>query len=107
MNTQSNVVAGECSLNPPVRIFLQWNGDQEPDPTETVCLSEVTWCADRVFKHDVEYIRADRVQILLEALDGLVMPCTRADYTVARLDEVVSRLAKSALDDYANAQADL
>ena len=42
--------------------------------------SDVTWCADRIFRHDVEYIRADRVQILIDALNGLATPCTRADY---------------------------
>jgi hypothetical protein len=93
------------SVHEPVRIFLQWHGDAEPgdyiDPPDA---SDVTWCADRIFRHDVEYIRADRVQILIDALDGLAMPCTRADYTVARLDEVVSRLAKSALDDFANVE---
>lgn len=89
----------------PVRIFLQWHGDAEPgDHIDPPDASDVTWCKEQIWKHDVEYIRADRVKILIDALDGLAMPCTRADYTAARLDEVVSRLAKSALGDFANPQ---
>lgn len=91
------------SLHGPARIFLQWNGDADPaDYATPPDASDVTWCADRIFRHDVEYIRADRVQVLIDALDGLAKHCTRADYTVAQLDEVVSRMAKSALDNFAN-----
>ena len=69
------------------------------DPGE-VCESEVTWCRDKIFAHDVEYVRADRVNILLQALHGLTMPCTRADYTVGKLDAVVCKIAQNAIDKY-------
>lgn len=53
-------------VHAPVRIFLQWNGDQEPDPTETPSLADVTWCADRVFEHDIEYVQSDGLRSLLK-----------------------------------------
>lgn len=42
----------------------------------------------------------DRVNILLQALRELTMPCTRADYTVSQLDTVVCEIAQTALDEY-------
>lgn len=48
----------------PIRIYLQWNGDSEPEDNEP-CLEEVTWSQEQIFKHDVEYIRADSVKALL------------------------------------------
>jgi hypothetical protein len=42
------------------------------------------------------------VEILLKALKDLADPCTRADYTVADLDEVVCDIAQKAIDDYYN-----
>jgi hypothetical protein len=56
--TNSTEKRAAVVVDAPARIFLQWNGDQEPDPTTPPCLSEVTWCKDRVFGHDVEYVRA-------------------------------------------------
>ena len=43
----------------PSRIWLQWNGDQEPQEGEP---SEVTWCGSQIFPHDVEYLRATPAQ---------------------------------------------
>lgn len=45
-------------------------------------------------------LRKDVKDILLDALDGLSLPCTRADYNVAKLDEVVSAIAAKALKDF-------
>ena len=44
----------------PIRIYLQWNGDAEPEESEP-CVEEVTWSQEQIFEHDIEYIRADRV----------------------------------------------
>lgn len=53
----------------PAAIFLQWHGDAEPsdcyDPPEE---SEVTWCRERIFEHDVKYVRADLAERLAGAL---------------------------------------
>lgn len=37
------------------------------------------------------------IRVMREALKGLVDPCTRQDYSVADLDQVVSRIASAAL----------
>lgn len=56
--------AADCS---PSSIYLQWRGDSddvgEPVPAES--LECVTWCADKVFDHDVRYVRWDLVERLL------------------------------------------
>jgi hypothetical protein len=40
----------------PKEIFLQWNGDQEPD--EDAEPAEVTWAKEQIFPHDVKYVLA-------------------------------------------------
>lgn len=44
------------SKDAPERIYLQWHGDGEPDEEPPV---EVSWCEDKIFTHDVEYVRRD------------------------------------------------
>lgn len=44
---------------PPQSIFLQWHGDGDPKDGSPVIESEVTWCRERVFAGDIEYIRAE------------------------------------------------
>lgn len=69
----------------PERIFLQWHGDANRWEREDADFSpdhaDVTWCADKVFEHDIEYIRADaaeaRVNKAVEevALETMRGPC--------------------------------
>ena len=45
----------------PDRIWLQFHGDAEP-PFENLDRPsrwDISWCSEPIFKHDVEYIRAD------------------------------------------------
>ncbi len=44
---------------PPPRIWLQWEGDQEPDNYAEH--EGVTWAATQIWKHDVEYVRASEL----------------------------------------------
>ena len=52
--------------DPPVTLFLQWNPEDaewgSPSPGDT------TWCDERVFDSDVEYIRADDVEKTIRQL---------------------------------------
>lgn len=52
----------------PDRIFLQLHGDEDaPDaPVDVTETDEVTWCWHRIFAGDVEYVRADIVDGLLD-----------------------------------------
>jgi hypothetical protein len=57
---------------PPRTIYLQWHGDSDPDDPAPVCETEVTWCSDKCFGSDVEYVRADvRTQALDHAAELL------------------------------------
>jgi hypothetical protein len=52
---------------PPQRIYLQWVGTDAADATpEELAIQpgrgDVTWCSDKQFDTDVEYIRADTVE---------------------------------------------
>jgi hypothetical protein len=44
---------------PPERIWLQWYGDGSPDDIGDVSVADVTWERDKIFEHDIEYVRAD------------------------------------------------
>jgi hypothetical protein len=50
---------------PPI-IWLQWHGDGDPSNGDLVPTSEVTWNAYKVWRGDVEYIRADSLAALLQ-----------------------------------------
>ena len=54
-------------MSAPKKIYLQWHGDADPadypdgpDPDQ----SDVTWCADKIFEHDIEYVRVDELDRL-------------------------------------------
>lgn len=65
-------------MSAPKKIYLQWHGDADPadypdgpDPDQ----SDVTWCADKIFEHDIEYVRVDeldrlRAELAVLAGDG-------------------------------------
>ena len=55
-------------MSAPERIFLQWHGDGDPDEPGEVYIDEVTWQDERIFDHDVEYVRADKADALARAL---------------------------------------
>jgi len=42
---------------PPDLLYLQWHGDGEPDDFGSVCESEVTHHRNRIFEHDILYLR--------------------------------------------------
>ena len=46
-------------INPPRRLFLQWHGDANPAETGNLHGDNVSWCRDRVFEYDIEYVRGD------------------------------------------------
>lgn len=48
-------------MSAPERIFLQWYGDADPDVEgdSDPNTEDVTWCAENIYEHDVEYVRAD------------------------------------------------
>lgn len=52
-------IGGEMKL--PEKIYLQWYGDGEPDEPGEVSVHDVTWHKDKVFKHDIEYVREYRI----------------------------------------------
>ena len=48
-------------MTAPERIWLQWHGDGDPDDPGEVYIGEVTWQDERIFDHDIEYVRRDGV----------------------------------------------
>ena len=66
---------GRESVDAPGRIFLQWNGDAEPSPTQPPSLADVTWCKEKVFEHDEEYVRLADYRELADAALWLARAC--------------------------------
>jgi hypothetical protein len=51
----------KVSEKPPKKIYIQWYGDQKPSEYEgKPFLREVTWAPERIFQHDVVYVRPAR-----------------------------------------------
>ena len=46
---------------PPDNIWLQFHGDGEPEDTP-VSSDDVTWCQDKIYDHDIHYIKADALR---------------------------------------------
>ena len=68
----------------PVSLWLQWDGDGEPDQGK-VSIGDVTWCSEKVFARDVEYIRADTILPLMERLaTGTAVPREAWEWLKAR-----------------------
>ena len=53
---------------PPEKIYLQWHGDGEPDDLGEVSEHDVTWCRNKIFNHDIEYVSASEIARLREAI---------------------------------------
>ena len=50
-------------MSAPDKIWLQWYGDSSPDQGEpTNSHGDVTWCADNIFEHDVEYVMKKSIE---------------------------------------------
>ena len=62
--TEDASVPLDCAVGAPNRIWLQWHGDEDPadwpnhpDPIG----SDVTWCAEQIYEHDVQYVRYEHL----------------------------------------------
>ncbi|MCG7985025.1 MAG: hypothetical protein JAY90_20025 [Candidatus Thiodiazotropha lotti] len=42
---------------PPEKIYLQYHGDTDPN-NEPVNSDDVTWCSDKIFNSDIEYVKS-------------------------------------------------
>ncbi len=71
MPEDNNQVTGIRTVDygAPDRICLQLNGDENPDDYDDPyvdCSRDISWCWERIFDHDVMYIRADNLQAELD-----------------------------------------
>jgi len=56
---------------PPKELWLQWYGDRSPDemlPRDDIYTTDVTWCTEKMFSHDVKYVRANYPVVPVDAL---------------------------------------
>lgn len=62
------------------RIYLQYYGGEEPSEGPAM---EVSWCDDKIYAHDVEYVRLESVVKLIEerAKDFEGLPVTEMELT--------------------------
>lgn len=58
-------------MKPPKRIYLQWYGRGGPDDSGEIDESDVSWCANRCFKHDIVYVRRTRLPVSRQRKDQL------------------------------------
>ena len=52
----------DIKIRPPRVLWLQWHGDADPkDEIGAVNEGSVTWCRDRIYEHDLRYIRLNQI----------------------------------------------
>lgn len=78
----------------PKTIYLQWFGEDGPELCGTPVNGEVSWCEDKVFEHDVKYLRADETDQQVAALEAqLATEKERADSNFASYERVKESLS--------------
>jgi hypothetical protein len=69
MNTEPQAQPQEV----PERIWLQWYGSGDPEvESGPVSMADVTWKREQIFKHDIEYVRADLPRAAADYKQGLL-----------------------------------
>ena len=82
----------------PLYLWLQWHGDGTPEEDGEVCESEVTWCREKIFEHDVEYVHADEIRRALMGHrrselwgdKGLIAATMRCMDAIAMIEDLVT-----------------
>jgi len=60
----------------PERIWLQWYGEGTPEEGGPPCIDEeITWCVDKIWDHDIEYIRPEQLKADLAKFGGHAAYC--------------------------------
>jgi hypothetical protein len=80
----------------PESIWLQWHGDAEPDDTGEVSTDDVTWSTDRMFAHDVRYVRWDLVEPLLTDILAAHADPNNPDYNECETEDTQCQWCQSA-----------
>ena len=67
-----------CTARGPENIWLQWNGDGQPDGSP-VSVGDVTWSTEQVFEHDERYTKATAWMPIATApqTGGMLVCCNR------------------------------
>lgn len=86
----------------PDRIWLQWHGDADPEyEMGEVSEGDVSWCRDKIFQYDVEYVRADlagpslnqAIQIVEQYRGNYASPmCASEAYHLAAAEQILIQL---------------
>jgi hypothetical protein len=82
----------------PLNLWLQWYGDGTPEDNGEVCESKVTWCREKVFEHDVEYVHADEIRRALMGHrrselwgdNGLISATMRCVEAIGKIKDLVT-----------------
>lgn len=76
--------------SPPDILWLQYYGDAEPEDTP-VDSNDVSWCVDKIFDHDIKYIRAEALRRTVD----------NARLVASMWTDSVDKLKRRALDSFA------
>lgn len=71
--TGSTAACHQRPCSPPNVLWLQFHGDSDPCDESPIDDADATWCRDKIFEADVEYVSAKEVRELLSALDECLM----------------------------------
>lgn len=85
----------------PEKIYLQWHGDADPAdyPDDEPRGDDVTWCRDKIFDHDIAYVRAGNLATLEAERENLMLRISElqaahdtANRSLATLEQITAEL---------------
>jgi hypothetical protein len=94
----------ETASEPPDIIYLQWNGDGDPNDLAKVHEPEVTWSREQIYSNDVPYIAASAAHVAIQKerkrqLEKWGVQNHDWDRWALILSEEIGEVAKAILED--------
>lgn len=77
--------------NIPTKIYLQI-GEEKPDKSDDFKEMEVTWCTDRIWDHDLEYVRSPKKKSIIILNDFQRWRTNKNDYPKYSPEELTAAI---------------
>ena len=80
----------------PRLIYLQWYGDGDPEAeVGPVSENDVTWCRERIFKHDIEFIPATELERVRREVWAAAIEVAAEFGRSIRREDIITKLQRT------------
>ena len=98
--SQANRPPAATTCSAPLELWIQWHGDNDESEDDSLPVSEleVTWCRDKLYERDIEYVHADEIRRALFGHrksqlwgdNGLIAATMRCVNAIGRIEDLVT-----------------